>query len=184
MLIPAEAIILENGRLKGENITRTIRRLKDLQGVFMDESAYQAMDPEQVVYEVETHNECGHSEGGLFFGNCVVSPGKVGREYFMTKGHVHEKLNRGEYYWGISGQGVLVMMDANKSVRTVKIEPGSLHFVAGETAHRIANTGGSELIVGACWPADAGHDYTLLAAGGFPVRIVEKDQQPTVQASL
>jgi glucose-6-phosphate isomerase len=178
MIVPSGVFIRENGCLDGENVTSTVRRLKDLKGVFMDESAFHSLDPDQVVYEVKMHDACGHVEGGLFFGTSFISPGKVGLEYFMTKGHFHEKLDRGEYYWGISGQGILLMMDQQRTVSTVKIESGSLHYVPGHMAHRVINTGDSQLVVGACWPADAGHNYDAMAEEGFPVRIIEQNHVP------
>jgi len=55
------------------------------------------------------------------------------------------------------------MMDERREAIAVKVAAGSLHYVPGYTAHRIVNTVDMQLIVGACWPADAGHDYKTLA---------------------
>ncbi|TVY03039.1 glucose-6-phosphate isomerase family protein [Cohnella terricola] len=180
MIISSGAFVSDNGRLRGENVAGSVRRLKDLPGLFMDDTAYRSMDPEQIVYEVQLHNSCGSAEGGLLFGTSTVTPGKVGREYFMTKGHFHEIRNRAEYYWGISGKGVLVTMDERRQASTVRIEPGSLHYIPGHAAHRIVNIGDCPLVVGACWLADAGYDYDLLAKEGFSVRIVEENGAPAI----
>jgi oxalate decarboxylase/phosphoglucose isomerase-like protein (cupin superfamily) len=40
--------------------------------------------------------------------------GKVGKEYFMTKGHFHMRPDRAEFYRGVRGEGMLIMMDRNR----------------------------------------------------------------------
>jgi len=161
------------GRLSGGGVSRSARTVGDLKGFFADEEARLKMSPDTVVYEVEMHDACGNVEGGLFFGISRVYPGKVGSEYFMTKGHFHAVRNRGEYYWGIQGEGLLVLMDADRNFRTETVVPGSLHYIPGHIAHRLVNTGDTVLVVGACWPSDAGHDYDTIARDGFSCRVVE-----------
>ncbi|SES11786.1 glucose-6-phosphate isomerase family protein [Salipaludibacillus aurantiacus] len=166
----------ENGALSGEKTSKTIRKLKDMKGFYEDEEAFNKMDPETVLYEVEMHAPVkAGTEGGLFFGTSFLNPGKVGEEFFMTKGHFHEIINRAEYYWGLEGEGVLVFMDEDGNASAEKVCPGSLHFVPGKIAHRLVNTGDTKLAVGACWPADAGHQYGPIAESGFGVRIKEKN---------
>ena len=149
----------QNGKLHGEGIIRSEKKMKELAGVFADEKAYKAFNMEEIVYEVEMHSPAGNTEGGLNFGISTIYPGKVGEEFFMTKGHFHEVRNRAEYYWGIVGTGLLLLVDEDGTSITEEVSPGSLHYIAGNTAHRLINTGESKLVVGACWPADAGHDY-------------------------
>ncbi|MBC8080512.1 MAG: glucose-6-phosphate isomerase [Gorillibacterium sp.] len=168
------------GKLTGENVVRSSRVLGELSGVFLNEEERSLMDPEQMVYEVQMHDSCGEVEGGLFFGVSHVLPGKVGNEYFMTKGHYHQKRNCAEYYWGISGDGFLLLMDESRECRAEKVFPGSLHFIAGHTAHRLVNTGETRLVVGACWPSDAGHDYSTIQKEGFSMRVVDQDGKPTL----
>ncbi|WP_280771666.1 glucose-6-phosphate isomerase family protein [Salipaludibacillus daqingensis] len=171
---PSVEFSKQNGMLKGENVSKSIRKLKDMDGFYEDEEAFHAMDPETVLYEVEAYApvESG-TEGGLFFGTSFINPGKVGNEYFMTKGHFHEILNRAEYYWGLEGEGVLVFMDEEGNNSLQHVYPGSLHYVPGKIAHRLVNTGSTKLAVGACWPADAGHQYGPIAEKGFGVRVKE-----------
>lgn len=170
------------GNLGGEGVSKTVRTLKDLRGVFAQESLRHTMNPDQVVYEVEMHDRCGIVAGGLFFGVSHLQPGKVGNEYFMTKGHFHSVRNRGEYYWGISGEGLLVLMDEQRKAWVERVSPGSLHYIAGSIAHRLVNTGSEKLIVGACWHADAGHDYATIEQDGFSVRVEERNGTPEVVA--
>ena len=132
------------------------------------------MDGEQVVYRTVVHMaEAQGKEGGLFFGYSIVYPGLVGQEYFMTKGHFHAQRGRAEYYWCIRGKGILLLMDEKRQCRAEKMLPGSLHYIPGNIAHRIVNTGDGLLIVGACWPTDAGHDYASIEIDGFPLRIMQ-----------
>lgn len=166
------------GKLTGDHVSRSRRSLGELSDVFLNEEERLRMNPDQHVYEVEMHDSCGEVEGGLFFGVSHVHPGKVGDEYFMTKGHFHQKRNRAEYYWGISGEGLLLLMDEARFCRVEKVFPGSLHFIAGHIAHRLVNTGSSSLVVGACWPSDAGHDYESIQKDGFSIRVMEKNGEP------
>ncbi|MDD4797656.1 MAG: glucose-6-phosphate isomerase family protein [Eubacteriales bacterium] len=146
--------------------------LGSLANVFADAQAYAALRADTVVYRVQMHKkEADGTAGGLMFGTSFVHSGRVGDEYFMTRGHIHANKQRAEYYWCIQGQGVLLMMDEAGACTAEKMEPGSLHYIAGGVAHRIANTADGVLAVGACWPADAGHDYDFVRERGIPVRI-------------
>jgi glucose-6-phosphate isomerase len=121
-----------------------------------------------------------NTSAGLFFGTSTIMPGKVGNEYFMTKGHFHAKSDRAEFYWGVQGKGMLLLMDRNRNTRAEEVIPGSLHYIPGETAHRLVNTGDENLVVGACWPSDAGYDYDEIAQHGFSARLFEKDGKPVL----
>ncbi len=89
----------------------------------------------------------------------------------MTKGHFHKKADRAEFYWGIKGEGILLLMDENRKVWSEKMHQGSLHYINGHIAHRTINTGDMELIFGACWPSDAGHNYEEIVENGFSARV-------------
>jgi glucose-6-phosphate isomerase len=89
----------------------------------------------------------------------------------MTKGHHHANRSRSEFYLTVSGVGALILMDKERNTTFEPMNAGSLHYVPIHTAHRIANTGNSELIALACWPSDAGHDYESIAAKGFSARL-------------
>ena len=170
---------LSDFRLTGPAIQHQSRRLVDIASIFLDREALDVMDPETMVYTVQSWLPVAEgTEGGLFFGTTNIMPGKVGREYFMTKGHFHTKGDRAEYYWGVKGEGMLILMDRKRNTRAERMFPGSLHYIPGETAHRVANTGSDVLIFGACWPADAGHDYEEIARNGFSARLMEASGTP------
>lgn len=166
---------LENGAITGDMV-QSERRLRDLAGVFADGDAYAAMDPDTVVYRVQMHDrEKEGTEGGLLFGTSFVMPGKVGSEYFMTKGHYHAKRDTAEYYFCIAGQGALILMREDGTCWMEEMHRGTLHYIERGVAHRLANTGSEVLAVGCCWGSDIGHDYESIARTGFARRLMEVD---------
>ena len=172
---------LKNYDMKGDVVVSQVRKLKDLQGIFQDTEFFDALDAGQTVYSVQSWLPVTEgTQGGLFFGVSTVFPGKVGSEYFMTKGHFHKQSDRAEFYWGIQGKGMLILMDRNRKTWAEEVFPGSLHYIGSEVAHRIANTGLNDLIVGACWPSDAGHDYEEIARNGFSAYLVEEGGNPVL----
>ena len=160
--------------IKGEPIVDQIRQIKDISVIFHDQKAFDKLDPETEAYKVQMWFPVAEgTEGGLAFGRTIILPGKVGDEYFMTKGHFHAKSDRAEFYWGVKGKGMLILMDRNRNTWAEEVFPGSLHYIGSDIAHRLANTGREELIVGACWPSDAGHNYEEIVVNGFSARLVE-----------
>ncbi len=165
-----------NAKLDGLEVIRSTKFLGDLKGVFEDDQAFNKMEQDRVAYKVDAFLPVDEgAEGGLFFGLTHLYPGKVGDEFFMTRGHFHSVENRGEFYWGIEGEGLLLLMDKAGKTRAEHMVPGSLHYIPGYTAHRVVNTGEKILRFGACWPADAGHDYETIASRGFSARVKEVD---------
>jgi len=170
---------ITSGLLEGADVVESCKYLKDLAGVFESEDSLLAMDGDTMAYKVQACMPVPEGKsGGLFFGNSTVYPGKVGDEYFMTRGHYHNNADTGEYYWCISGEGALLLMDAHRNTRAEKMQPGSLHYIPGNTAHRVANTGLIPLVFNACWPSDAGHNYEEIVAKGFSARLKEIQGKP------
>ena len=173
------ALSLNTMEMKGEPVVHQVRLLKDIKGIFADQDALREMDNETMVYSVQSWLPVIEgTPGGLFFGATTLMPGKVGQEYFMTKGHYHAQSDRSEFYWGVQGKGMLILMDRNGHTWAEEVYPGSLHYIGSEIAHRLANTGSENFIVGACWPSDAGHDYETIAGSGFSARLLEKEGKP------
>ena len=178
---PPNTIELKNWHLDGRDITESEKRIKHLHGLFKDEESYNKLHPETLVYSVQAHHPVPEgTPGGLFFGTTIVQPGRVGTEYFMTRGHSHLNEERTEYYWGVQGEGILILMNKQRETWGENIFPGSLHFIRGFLAHRVANTGPTQLIFGASWPADAGHNYDDIAREGFSARLMEVSGKPTL----
>ncbi len=174
--------IFADGELTGSGVTLGQKKVVDLAGVFHDDAARAAFSPDAIAYMVQAHFPVAEgTEAGLFFGISILEPGTVADEYLMTRGHFHAKSDRAEYYWGISGTGLLILMDRDRKARVQIVQPGSLHFIPGDTAHRLVNTGETQLRVGACWPSDAGHDYAAIELLGFSVRVFRRNGKPVIE---
>jgi glucose-6-phosphate isomerase len=161
---------------------RVERRLSDLKGAFLDEAAYAAAcaEGDPLVYSVEAI-EPGSGDGDLHYGVGLIQPGRIGREYFMTKGHLHRWREASELYIGLGGKGVMLLEDeATGESRMLPLEPGMAVYVPGHTAHRTANVGDKPLTYIGVFPARAGHDYganfrfAIVDEGGEP-RMIRRD---------
>lgn len=177
--IKSPALFFTGNCLSGEGVTHVARTIRDLKGIFHDKDAWSVLSPDAIVYEVKSFLPVPErTPGGLYFGVTSLYPGKVGNEYFMTKGHFHACADRAEYYWGLEGEGMLLLMDEQRHVWAERMCPGSLHYIPGRVAHRVANTGSRLLSFAACWPSDAGHNYAEIAQNGFAGRLVENNGIP------
>ncbi|WP_165021652.1 MULTISPECIES: glucose-6-phosphate isomerase family protein [unclassified Dysgonomonas] len=175
------ALFFADDNLIGDKVEKSVRRMKDLKGIFQDEAAFLQIQEEKLVYEVSSFLPVKEgTPGGLYFGITYLYPGKVGDEYFMTKGHFHANIDRAEFYWGLKGEGMLIFMDEQRKVWAERMFPGSLHYIPGGIAHRVANTGNQMLSFGACWPSDAGHNYEEIAQNGFACRLVDRNGVPNL----
>ena len=161
---------------------RTVRRLSDMRGYYADATRYGEMlsagDP--VLYEVY---EIARPEvvGELRYGTSVLHPGRVGTEYWMTKGHFHTRLETAEVYYCLQGRGMMVMETPEGQWATATLSPGKVLYVPPRWAHRSVNTVPDEdLITLYVYPADAGHDYGTIQSRGFRVLVLDEDGQPSV----
>ena len=101
-------VFSENGKLLNAN-GRYQKHFRDLEGLYEDGESFSRMLPEwseKVVYKVEDHR-ASEEPGDLIYGTTVMMPGKVGNEFFMTRGHQHQKAECAETYFGLSGEGPL-----------------------------------------------------------------------------
>ncbi len=169
----------KTGGLSGHGIEESHKTLGQLDGVFHDQAAWRAMDPETVVYRVRFWRPVSDGTvGGLFWGATILEPGQVGDEYFMTHGHFHSLRDRAEIYATVSGSGTLLLMSEDGETTSQTMTPGTVHYIPGRTAHRVANTGEEPLVFLASWPSDAGHDYGCIRTAGFGKRLMERDGVP------
>lgn len=174
--------IMADGAPAGPEVRRKETTFGGLRGVFADAEAHASIPGDRVAYRVAWHQAVADgTPGGLFFGWTELLPGVVGAEYAMTRGHFHARRETAEYYWCLSGRGLLLLMAEDRSLRWETMAPGSLHYVPGRTAHRVVNTGEVSLRFGACWPSDAGHDYESIAAEGFSGRVLVGPAGPLVR---
>lgn len=103
--------------------------------------------------------------------------GKVGDEYFMTKGHFHTILDTSEVYYCLSGRGAMLMETPEGDVRLVEMKPGEAVYVPPRWAHRSINTGSETLVTFFVFRSDAGHDYGTIEQKGYRKLVVERDGQ-------
>jgi glucose-6-phosphate isomerase len=168
------------GVIPGAPATR--RHLSDLNGCFSDTPAYEAAlaSGNPLVYSVATVAPAG-GDGDLHYGVGLIMPGKIGREYFMTKGHLHSWRPAAEFYFGLSGDGVMLLQDERTGEsRLLPLRPHHAVYVPGHTAHRTMNTGPAPLIYLGIYPAKAGHDYNAIARKNFRCLVIEREGQPAL----
>jgi len=155
------------------------RRLSDMRGYYLDDPGD---GDDALVYRVhmvpvpETNAEIQCS-------TTVIEPGRVGDEYFMTRGHFHEVRDRSEIYIGMAGEGRLVMATEDGDHAVEPLRAGTLSYVPGGWAHRSVNTGAVPLVFFAAYIGDAGHDYGTIAERGLPVMVVAGADGPQVVAN-
>jgi len=170
------------GELSGEGITTSSRTIAGLAGYFKDESARAAMNQEQVVYRVQSFEPIPEGiPGGICCATTFLQPGRVGDEYFLTRGHFHANEDRPELEVTVSGEGFLVLMNENRETRVEEMRPGSVHHVPPRTAHRVANTGADPLVFISYWGSETGHYYETIQREGFGIRVLCIDAKPVMK---
>jgi len=173
------ATIFSGNPLVGQEIVHSTRTLGELRSIFEQGDRITAQQANELVYNVSSYlPDKERTPGGLYFGVTNLRPGLVGDEYFMTKGHFHANMDTAEYYWGIEGEGVLILMDEQGNIKGERMFPGSLHYISSRVAHRVANVSDATLSFGACWPSNAGHDYDSIAQNGFSARLKKINGAP------
>jgi glucose-6-phosphate isomerase, archaeal len=163
-----------------EGVDTTPRHLDELEDAFVDLSAWReaVASGNPIVYTVATVAGPDGS-GALNYGLGVVKPGRVGREYFQTRGHYHTWREAAEIYVGLRGEGCLLMEDERTGESgLVNLHPNSAVQVPGFTAHRTVNTGTVPLVYLGIYPAQAGHDYATLAGRPFRKIVIEHQGRP------
>jgi glucose-6-phosphate isomerase len=160
----------------------TKRYLSQMKGMYNDAAAFEkvmaAGDP--LVYEFY---ELGAPEnsGDLAFGTSITYPGKIGNEYFMTKGHFHTILETAEVYYTLSGEGGMLLENPEGDTGFYPMEPGKAVYVPPRYAHRTINTGKVPLVSFFVFRGDAGHNYATIETKGYRKLVVEgKDGKPLV----
>lgn len=158
------------------------RYLSQMRGMYADDAAYQAIlaagDP--LVYEFHSLPVPEHA-GNLAFGCSIVKSGKVGDEYYMTKGHFHTVLETAEVYYCLSGHGYMLMENPEGDWLAEELTEGKALYVPMRYAHRSINVDPErELVTFFVFRADAGHDYGTIETKGYRKLLVERDGAPAI----
>jgi glucose-6-phosphate isomerase, archaeal len=145
------------------------RPLSSLQGMFLDNEALEKMlqQDDPLVYEVFEIKR-PEVDGELALGISVIHPGKVGAEFFMTKGHFHSVLETAEVYYCLQGEGFMVMETPEGATAVAALHPGTVLYVPPRWAHRsVCTSRQNDLVTLYVYPAHAGHDYGTIEQQGF-----------------
>jgi glucose-6-phosphate isomerase len=155
------------------------RKVSDLSLLFHDKAAAQTLikqgDP--LIYEIFYYG-FKTSLSDMALGATRIQPGKVGDEYFMTKGHFHEAKNQPEIYFCVKGQGTLLMQTIEGEFLTEKWDVGTISHIPPMWAHRVVNTGNEPLVFVASYHLAAGHNYGPIEEKGFRKLLVEINGKP------
>jgi glucose-6-phosphate isomerase len=144
------------------------RRLSAMRGQFSDQEAYTRLlvsDP--LIYEVYEKRR-PEVAGELLHGISIVHAGRIGDEFYMTKGHFHSVRATAEIYYCLRGQGILLMENEEGDSAAETLTPGRVVYASPCWAHRSINTSDTEdLVTFFVYPGHAGHDYSTIEQRGF-----------------
>ena len=150
---------LNNGLSKHADTTK--RYLSQMKNMYQDQEAIEEIlkyeDP--LIYEFYELG-CPERAGDLAFGTTMIHPGKIGNEYYMTKGHFHQIVDTAEVYYTLKGEGYMMLPRGY--------------------AHRTINTGDEVLTAFYVFDADAGHDYGTIETKGYRHIVCEINGEVTV----
>lgn len=170
----------QNTFIPSEYDNHIARHLSKMAGQYADAKAYtkQLAEEDVLLYEVYEIKR-PEIEGELLNGISIVHPGKVGDEYFMTKGHFHTVLETAEVYVCLKGHGYMVMETPEGEWAIEELTPGRVLYVLPRWAHRSVNVSADEdLVTYFVYPGNAGHDYGTIEDQGFRKLIVEGEGRP------
>jgi glucose-6-phosphate isomerase, archaeal len=172
---------LADERVMSHYDSHIVRRLSSMAGYYLDQDAYAALlaNEDSILYEVYGLDRPALS-GELSSGITRLYPGKVGQEYFMTKGHFHAVLETGEIYYALRGTGMMVMETPEGESRAESFAAGQVVYVPPRWAHRTVNVGTEDLLFFWVFPAHAGHDYGTIEKQGFQKLVVATEGVPTI----
>jgi glucose-6-phosphate isomerase len=157
------------------------RRLSSMNGQFLNQTAYASMltEEDSLLYEVYAI-ERTEVAGELLHGVSIVHPGRVGEEYFMTKGHFHTVLETAEVYYVLKGNGYMVMENPEGDWAVERLRAGRVLYVPPRWAHRSVNTGSADLATFFIYPGHSGHDYGTIEAQGFRKLVLWRDGEAEI----
>lgn len=164
-----------------EEIPWTERYLSRMKNMYADGDACREILEKQDPLIYRFHELGAPEEDGvLSFGITELMPGKVGNEYYMTKGHFHKKLMTSEIYLCLSGSGMLMLENMEGDWKVIPMKEMEAVYVPAGYAHRSINTGNEVLRMFFVYGADAGHDYNTIETKGFRHLVTEQDKETAV----
>ncbi|MDD5327491.1 MAG: glucose-6-phosphate isomerase family protein [Phycisphaerae bacterium] len=173
---------LETGEMLNPK-NHIVRKASDMKGYYADSDALNNLiekknDPlHYEVFEVPVPAESGQ----LMYCISKLQPGKIGDEFFMTKGHYHSIAETAELYICLRGKGYMAMKTSAGKWNAQKMTRGKMVYVPPCWAHRSINTGKEPLISFCVYRGDAGHNYGDIEQEGFPKRIFERGGKVVIE---
>ncbi len=159
-----------------------VRKASVMRGYYADEAALERLIRDQndplhyEVFEKTLPEEYGH----LLFCISSTQPGRVGDEYFMTKGHYHTVSETAEVYLCLRGKGYMLMKTQDGRCVAEPMVRNRLVYVPPHWAHRSINSGEEPLVSLCIYPAEAGHNYGDIEKEGFPKRVFRRDGRDAI----
>ncbi len=133
------------------------RKLSDLKGYFSDKKSYDEMLAKKDIVVYETFTK---SDSPMKYTLTVVNPGRVGKEFFMTKGHIHGNKTE-EFYILLEGKGKLLLQNKSGKVKVIDLKKGEIALIEKGFAHRLVNTGLKKLKVHTIYHEDSKPNYSV-----------------------
>jgi glucose-6-phosphate isomerase len=162
--------------LVSHDAERVQRRASDMQAMFYDQPAVrQAIaggDP--LIYEF-FNTKFVTSKSDMAVAVTRIFPGRIGAEYFMSKGHQHQRDDQPETYICVQGVGYLLLDTLDGEFRAEPWKPGTITHIPPMWAHRVVNTGPDTLVYIGVYHVSAGHEYARVEKQGFAQVVVERD---------
>jgi glucose-6-phosphate isomerase len=156
-----------------------IRKLSDMRGMFLDpEAEIRILKKEDPVVYCFSERILPEEDGHLQLAITTIQPGKIGEEYFMTKGHYHRRPDTSEVYLGMKGEGCLLLQTVEGDFDSIEIRKGVVAYIPPYWGHRMVNTGKTPFIFFAVYPGDAGHNYGDIEKTGFVKILIEEEGKP------
>ncbi|MEM2178514.1 MAG: glucose-6-phosphate isomerase family protein [Candidatus Methanomethylicaceae archaeon] len=157
-------------------------RLSDLKDFFSDQEAVNKMlskSKNPIIYEYYENSQ-PEVEGHLNFGITIINPGKIGKEYYLTRGHYHAKEGTAEVYVGLNGKGVIILQNKDGRATHLFMKKGTIAYVPPFWAHRTVNIGKSKFCFLYIYFSDSGHDYEIIKQKGFAKLVIEEKGKPKI----
>lgn len=173
-VVPSKLFFDWKGTIQGDQVKSSQKQYKDIAHIYKENDP--SLSEDTVMYTVYSVDE-PPIPGHLLWGLSILHPVYVNGECNMTRGHFHQDRQCQEYYWCMEGEGLLLMMDEEGECWVEEMKEGTLHKIDGNIAHRLVNTGDTDLAVVACWPSTSGHDYEAIEKKPFPIRVFKEKEE-------
>lgn len=156
------------------------RKLKDMSHMYQDQEAVDNLIHENPLiykfYNVQIPEKEGHLQHCL----TILYPGKIGKEFYMTKGHFHDIKKTAEVYITFSGKGKILMQNTDNQTEVLEMKKGVISYIPPFYAHRTINVGEEPLVFCGVYPGNAGHEYGVIENKGMAKLIVEENERVSI----